>query len=544
MGRKRQRKNSKSPKVTPEKCSKKQKSMDAFVQTTNADEMNAVRETVPDSDSDLARDPECEECEEKLCICVEEEESILTEYIIEQNIEQTVEDERRDTCQANAADKEENGSDIEDDKTRTDISPISVSTPNDESRKASGKTHDNGNNGSSLKLMTEKTLIALIMKVDKKQDRLMDNMKSMQDQMLQLNNVIVNQAKDIKSIQAEVGSMRKHIGKIEKDHMDMIVKAQEEIKAVQSQINVLSKEYRRLDKTVSDAPPNHDRKECATNIQIKELNEQINKIERKSRERNLRLVGYEEKHSEDCKTIVEEIIYMQLEVYANIETAHRTGKRQDHKPRHIIFRVQSMEQKFDILQIQKEKLKESGLFITEDLTRNDLMEKIRLKPVIDKAKQKGEKWKFKNGKLMIEGKIYKDTKENDSSSTSSQQTQKPAAKIQRRQHNPQNQKTTAQLRSTNNSQQKQLQLEEKRQELQRKQQEKSKIYDGQSLVKERLQTKKKPHNQHQSNVQHKTQGRQHTHMTVVDINATEESEDETLSGQEEKLEDQDKPTQE
>ena len=57
--------------------------------------------------------------------------------------------------------------------------------------------------------MTEKTLMALIMKVDKKQDRLMDNMKSMQDQMLQLNNVIVNQAKDIKSIQAEVGSMRK-----------------------------------------------------------------------------------------------------------------------------------------------------------------------------------------------------------------------------------------------------------------------------------------------------------------------------------------------
>ena len=65
MGRKRQRKNSKSPKVTPEKCSKKQKYMDAFVQTTNADEMNAVPETVPDSDSDLARDPEFEECEEK-----------------------------------------------------------------------------------------------------------------------------------------------------------------------------------------------------------------------------------------------------------------------------------------------------------------------------------------------------------------------------------------------------------------------------------------------------------------------------------------------
>ena len=114
----------------------------------------------------------------------------------------------------------------------------------------------------------------------------------------------------------------------------------------------------------------------------------------------------------------------------------------------------------------------------------------------------------------------------------------------RRQHNPLKQKTTAQLRSTNNGQKKQLQLEEKRQELQRKQQEKSKIYDGQSLVKERLQTKKKPHNQHQSNVQNKTQGRQHTHRTVDDINATEESEDESLSGQNEKSEDQDKPTQE
>ena len=82
--------------------------------------------------------------------------------------------------------------------------------------------------------------------------------------------------------------------------------------------------------------------------ELTSMSEHINRFERKQRERNLRLVGYEERSGENCRDIVSDIVYEQLGVETYIEVAHRTGKKKD-IPRHIIFTVSSVHDKFHIL---------------------------------------------------------------------------------------------------------------------------------------------------------------------------------------------------
>lgn len=144
--------------------------------------------------------------------------------------------------------------------------------------------------------------------------------------------------------------------------------------------------------------------------QISELSDHMNSLERKSREMNLRLIGYPEKPNEDCVDIVKYILYDRLNVDGYVEVAHRTGrpvlKNGYRMPRHLIFRVGSVQQKQEILQYQRQALQNEPYFITEDLTQKDLWTKRRLKPVIDQARQQGKRWKFRNGKLFIEGQLY------------------------------------------------------------------------------------------------------------------------------------------
>ena len=136
--------------------------------------------------------------------------------------------------------------------------------------------------------------------------------------------------------------------------------------------------------------------------ELTSMSEHINRLERKQRERNLRLVGYEERSGENCRDIVSDIVYEQLGVEAYIEVAHRTGKKKD-RPRHIIFTVSSVHDKFHILMAQRY-LRDKNYFITEDLTHKDLERKRMLRPQIEKAKAEGHRWRFVNGKLYVSGK--------------------------------------------------------------------------------------------------------------------------------------------
>ena len=135
---------------------------------------------------------------------------------------------------------------------------------------------------------------------------------------------------------------------------------------------------------------------------LQRLEEHVNYLERKQRERNIRLIGIPENQYENCYDIVVSII-QELQVYADVEVAHRTGRSGQQQPRHIIARVTSVQGKLDILRAQKHFLKNKAYFFVEDLTKKDYETKRALKPVIDKARHEGKRWRFRDGKLYVNG---------------------------------------------------------------------------------------------------------------------------------------------
>jgi len=59
-----------------------------------------------------------------------------------------------------------------------------------------------------------------------------------------------------------------------------------------------------------------------------------------------------------------------------------------------------------LLQNQRRALANEHFHIIEDMTEADLQTKHSLRDVIEKAKQEQKRWKFRNGKLIIDGEVY------------------------------------------------------------------------------------------------------------------------------------------
>ena len=89
-----------------------------------------------------------------------------------------------------------------------------------------------------------------------------------------------------------------------------------------------------------------------------------------------------------------------------IEKAHRTGKRSA-RPRQIIFKLNNYEDKMTIFSKKREALDGAGYYFTDDITDMDLQTKRALKPVMDEARSEKKEVKFRNGKLFINGNIYR-----------------------------------------------------------------------------------------------------------------------------------------
>ncbi len=170
----------------------------------------------------------------------------------------------------------------------------------------------------------------------------------------------------------------------------------------------------------------------------------VQNLERKARERNARIVGYKEEHGENCNKIVEYIIHNKLGCRAVVELAHRTGRRDTGRPRHILFRVSSAQDKWQILKNQRMALNGQGYYIIDDLTKADMDTKKRLQPVIQQARDKGQKWQFKNGQLIVNGQLYKEKAVNHSSQyhdTSRNRLHQPHQRFQQTAYSPETQQT-------------------------------------------------------------------------------------------------------
>ena len=88
-----------------------------------------------------------------------------------------------------------------------------------------------------------------------------------------------------------------------------------------------------------------------------DLRNRMENLERYSRDFNIRVIGVIEEEGEDCMAIVLNILTLLgfEDALGEIENAHRTGKKHDDKPRHIIVKLYSRPFKRSLLRVAKKK---------------------------------------------------------------------------------------------------------------------------------------------------------------------------------------------
>jgi len=121
-----------------------------------------------------------------------------------------------------------------------------------------------------------------------------------------------------------------------------------------------------------------DSKDSFKNLQESniELKNKLERLERYSRDFNIRLVDVEEGEGEDCMAIV--LDHFTLlgfeETHGELENAHRTGRRQDGKSKHIIAKLYRRSFKRSLLGAAKDPQKKrllNGARLVEDFTAGD-----------------------------------------------------------------------------------------------------------------------------------------------------------------------------
>ncbi|KAJ8019197.1 LINE-1 retrotransposable element ORF1 protein [Holothuria leucospilota] len=123
----------------------------------------------------------------------------------------------------------------------------------------------------------------------------------------------------------------------------------------------------------------------------------INKQERFSRRNNVRIVGYATSQNENCIQIAKNVF---REIGLNdcyIERAHRDGKIVEGRSQHILVKVSFHQDKLFLLKHARVKLQEKPYFLTDDLTRLDLMEKKKWKNQVTQLYRTGTKLRFAGG---------------------------------------------------------------------------------------------------------------------------------------------------
>ena len=100
-----------------------------------------------------------------------------------------------------------------------------------------------------------------------------------------------------------------------------------------------------------------------------------NKQERLSRRSNFRIVGLTEETGEDCLALTKQVLEELNMKDTRIERAHRDGRTQSGKSRHLLVRISFYQDKAQIMKTARSLLQEKPYHIVDDLTRTDLSEK-------------------------------------------------------------------------------------------------------------------------------------------------------------------------
>ena len=141
-------------------------------------------------------------------------------------------------------------------------------------------------------------------------------------------------------------------------------------------------------------------------MSIAKLEAKLVASERHSRSFNVRLLGVPETDGENCVATVVDLLDRKFKLSGSapvIENAHRIGKTQQDKPRHIIARFYSRVTRSTVMRTTRTNLRDSPLRFVDDLTKEDLLEKQRVRPLMDELFKTNRRPSFRNGKLYAEG---------------------------------------------------------------------------------------------------------------------------------------------
>ena len=126
----------------------------------------------------------------------------------------------------------------------------------------------------------------------------------------------------------------------------------------------------------------------------------INKQERFSRRNNFRVVGILRSQNENCTELIAEILKSKFgwESRPCIERAHRDGRESpDGRPPHVLVKLLSYQDKIKIMKDHRKALLGSYIFIVDDLTTQDLKEKMKWKTQVKSLYDTGVKLRFYAG---------------------------------------------------------------------------------------------------------------------------------------------------
>ena len=149
-----------------------------------------------------------------------------------------------------------------------------------------------------------------------------------------------------------------------------VLQIEDSVAEMKESLNTLDTRVGELDKKTQDL-------ERLSQKNNQDLFLRIMNLERYSRDYKIKIIGVEEEEGEDCITILLNYLTMLgfQDVSAEVENAHRTGKRNENgRPRHIIAKLYSRPFKRKLLQIAKtpdKKAMLNGVRFVEDFTHND-----------------------------------------------------------------------------------------------------------------------------------------------------------------------------
>ena len=129
-----------------------------------------------------------------------------------------------------------------------------------------------------------------------------------------------------------------------------------------------------------------------------EHNEKINVQERFSRRNNIRIVGFPTTENENCVEIAKSVMEKAGVPNVKVERAHRDGRENRERPRHILVKLSFYADKITALKQQRRLLAQEAFFITDDLTKADLLEKRKFAQQVAQLYREGTKLRFSAGK--------------------------------------------------------------------------------------------------------------------------------------------------